>query len=57
MVITDGVRVAIALSPSTITLGRKGVLNTSTSVESNEKRGSSSNVSDEEKDTGNDSPG
>jgi hypothetical protein len=57
MVIVDGLRVAIALSPSLITLGRKGVLNTSTSVESKENRGSSSNVSDEEKDTGNDSLG
>lgn len=36
MVIVDGLRVAIALSPSLITLGRKGVLNTSTSVESKE---------------------
>lgn len=57
IVIVDGLRVAIALSPSSITLGRKGVLNTSTSVESKEKRGSSNNVSDEEKDTGNDSRG
>jgi hypothetical protein len=57
MVIADGLRVVIALSPSSIALGRKGVLNTLTSVASNEKRGSSSNVCDEEKDTGNDSPG